>query len=185
MKKRMYGSLTVGLLMVITVLMSSVVPSHAQSRGGGSGGGMHGGGSGGGWHGGQSGGGMHGGWSGGGAHGGWSGWHGGWSGWRGGWWGGGWYPFWGPGAFWGVGVGVPFWYPYGYAYPYPVYSEPVVVQSSPPAYVQQQPQPQYQPQYWYYCQSSQTYYPYVQECPSGWLQVVPQTSPPPQGEAPR
>ena len=33
---------------------------------------------------------------------------------------------------------------------------------------------QNQAQYWYYCQASQGYYPYVSECPSGWLQVVPQ-----------
>jgi len=85
----------------------------------------------------------------------------------------------------GVGVGVPFWYPFPYVYPYPVYSPPLVVESSPPVYVQRDPQPQYQQQYWYFCQGSQTYYPYVKECPGGWLQVVPQTSPPPQTGAPR
>jgi len=73
----------------------------------------------------------------------------------------------GPRFFFGVGVGVPFWYPY--PYPYPVYSPPVAVEASPP---------QYQPQYWYYCPSAQGYYPYVKECPGGWLQVVPQSSPP-------
>jgi hypothetical protein len=31
-----------------------------------------------------------------------------------------------------------------------------------------------QSQYWYYCASSQTYYPYVLDCPEGWQQVVPQ-----------
>jgi FKBP-type peptidyl-prolyl cis-trans isomerase FkpA len=30
---------------------------------------------------------------------------------------------------------------------------------------------------WYYCTGAKAYYPYVQECPSGWLQVVPQTAP--------
>ena len=95
----------------------------------------------------------------------------------------------GPRVFFGFGVGFPFWYPYPYAYPYPVYVPPAVVEPSPPVYVQQQPQPQYQTQvqsqYWYYCPTSQTYYPYVKECASGWLQVVPQTSPPPPTGAPR
>jgi len=94
----------------------------------------------------------------------------------------------------GVGIGVPFafggpfWYPYPYAYPYPypAYSPPVVVESSPPMYIQReaQPAPAPQAQYWYYCQNAQAYYPYVKECPGGWMQVVPQASPPPTG-APR
>ena len=79
----------------------------------------------------------------------------------------------------GVGVGFPFWYPYPYpypypyAYPYPVYSPPAVVQQSP-VYVQPEAQAPPPPQYWYYCQSAQAYYPYVRECPGGWMQVVPQ-----------
>ena len=73
----------------------------------------------------------------------------------------------GPRVLIGVGVGVPLLYPY----PYP-YAPPVVVESAPPVYVQPQ-------QYWYYCQGAQAYYPYVKECPGGWLQVVPQPSPPP------
>lgn len=85
----------------------------------------------------------------------------------------------------GVGVGVPLWYPYPYAYPYPVYAPPVyappvVVQSPPPAYVQQEAPASSQTQYWYYCQGAQAYYPYVRECPDGWMQVVPQTGPAPQ-----
>jgi hypothetical protein len=85
-----------------------------------------------------------------------------------------------------VGVGVPFWYPYPYAYPYPVYAPPVAVQSPPPVYVQQESPAPSQTQYWYYCQSAQAYYPYVRECPGGWMQVVPQTGPAPQSpEAPR
>jgi hypothetical protein len=95
-------------------------------------------------------------------------------------------------VFFGVGVGLPFWYPYAYPYPYPYpyayrypypyaypsYSPPVVVESTPPVYVQREPQPPAPTQYWYYCQASQTYYPYVKECPGGWMQVVPQTTPP-------
>jgi hypothetical protein len=81
----------------------------------------------------------------------------------------------GPHFFFGVGVAAPFWYPW-YPYPYPVYAPPVVAESSPPVYLQQDLQPQQQ--YWYYCQGSQAYYPYVKECPGGWVQVAPQPSPP-------
>ncbi len=153
MKKHFYSQLTVGLVVVIGFVVGSAAPSHAESRGGWSG---------------RGGGGHH-------------------------------HPAsiivgnrvfvgsrvfvghrhccFGPRFFFGVGVATPFFYPYPYAYPYPypVYSPPVVVESSPPVYVQQDPRPQY----WYYCQSSQAYYPYVRECPGGWLQVVPQSSPPP------
>lgn len=31
-----------------------------------------------------------------------------------------------------------------------------------------------QPQPWYYCDASGTYYPYVKECPGGWRAVAPQ-----------
>jgi hypothetical protein len=72
------------------------------------------------------------------------------------------------GGFW---WGAPWWwgpaYP-GYAAP------PVVVQGEPPVYVQQgQP-----PAYWYYCPNPAGYYPYITECPAGWLTVVPQAGPP-------
>lgn len=76
----------------------------------------------------------------------------------------------------GVGMGVPFWYPYPYVYPYPAYSPPVVVQS-PPVYVQPETVAPAPPQYWYYCQGAQAYYPYVRECPGGWMEVVPQAAP--------
>ncbi|HTJ96758.1 MAG TPA: hypothetical protein VL381_04765 [Rhodocyclaceae bacterium] len=93
----------------------------------------------------------------------------------------------------GVGAG-PYWgprpyYPYYYN-PYPYYSAPVYpvvvsqpVVTQPQVYVEQ---PQVAPvnvqsaaptqgnNYWYYCNASQTYYPYVQDCPGGWQQVVPQ-----------
>ncbi len=29
--------------------------------------------------------------------------------------------------------------------------------------------------YWYYCPDTQSYYPYVKECPSAWMAVLPQT----------
>lgn len=31
--------------------------------------------------------------------------------------------------------------------------------------------------YWYYCPDADGYYPYVQACPSGWMQVVPRSQP--------
>jgi len=55
---------------------------------------------------------------------------------------------------------------YVYSYAYPVY-----VQA--PAY------DQLQAQYWAYCRSPQGYYPYVSDCPTGWLPVTPTVPPPP------
>jgi len=85
-------------------------------------------------------------------------------------------------AFFGIGFGVPwfpFWYPYAYPYfpypypAYPAYSASVPVQ--PPYLVSQGPEaasPAMQP--WYYCKSANGYYPYVSQCPGGWVQVSPQ-----------
>jgi len=62
---------------------------------------------------------------------------------------------------------------YGYGYPPTV----VTVPSAPPIYIQQAPAPpvvqQIQSNYWYYCESSKNYYPYVRECASGWQQIEP------------
>lgn len=73
----------------------------------------------------------------------------------------------------GLGLGAlataPLWYP-AYAYPtyvYPAYPPPAVVAPAPTY-----PAP---PTYWYYCQSPPGYYPYVPQCPGGWLTVVPPT----------
>lgn len=74
---------------------------------------------------------------------------------------------------------------YGYGYPYyynpPVYAYPpaVIVPAMPPVYIQRQeiqPARPMQPQnnYWYYCRNPDGYYPYVRDCPDGWLQVAPQ-----------
>jgi len=78
----------------------------------------------------------------------------------------------------GVGVGVPLWYPYPYPYiyPYPAYSPPVVVEQ-PPLYVESESQAPPQPQYRYYCRSAEAYYPYVRECPDGWMEVVHKRAP--------
>ena len=57
----------------------------------------------------------------------------------------------------------PYYYPPTYYYPPPVqYVEPYPAPSAP------------QSSYWYYCPDSGAYYPYVQQCPSGWQQVTPQ-----------
>lgn len=92
----------------------------------------------------------------------------------------------------GLHLGVPL-YGYHYAPPphyyYPYYGAPVIVQSAPPPvyverYVEQQPPPADStgPQgpvqhYWYYCRETETYFPYVKECPGGWQRVVPQAPP--------
>jgi hypothetical protein len=92
----------------------------------------------------------------------------------------------------GVFIGAPF-VPYYYSpYWYPRYYYPpaVVAPAQPPVYIEQNPGPgaavstappaQAQSAYWYYCQDSQTYYPYAQQCASPWQQVVPQASAAPQ-----
>jgi hypothetical protein len=82
-------------------------------------------------------------------------------------------PWWGPGWGWD-----PFWYPP----PYYSYAPPVVIREEPQVYVQQppaHPAPQSEEaSYWYYCADAKAYYPYVQQCPAGWLKVVPQTASP-------
>jgi len=78
-------------------------------------------------------------------------------------------PLWvGPG-YWGPG---PWWGP-----PYYYYGSPPVIIQQPPVYEQPAP-PAQAPAYWYYCQNPQGYYPYIQQCPNGWMQVVPPGIPP-------
>ena len=77
--------------------------------------------------------------------------------------------------------------PTWYYYPAPVYPYPDPYQ--PPT--APLPPAQAPTQYWYFCPSSQSYYPYVATCPQGWLTVVPgaipaapvspQAPPPPAG----
>jgi hypothetical protein len=168
MGKRAWGAVAVSLVVMLMLLVSMATPADAgRGRGGPSV--RHGGG--GGWHGSKQGNlrsFKHSGWRGG--HSSWRGGHSGWGGskhhWKGG--------SWGPRVF--LGFGVPFaaWgASAAYAYPYPVYTTPV--EPPPPTtYIEHAPA-----QYWYYCQDPAGYYPYVTECPGGWLQVVPQPSPPP------
>ncbi len=59
--------------------------------------------------------------------------------------------------------------PFGsYWRPYP--DPPVVMAPSPRVDIEPSPPP---PHYWYSCDASQAYYPYVQQCPGGWRQVLP------------
>ena len=82
----------------------------------------------------------------------------------------------GVGPYWGWGYGYPYWgSPYWY---YPPAYAPVVVQESPPVYVQQPAPvapapPAPAEQYWYYCESVRGYYPSVPNCPEQWLKVAP------------
>lgn len=79
----------------------------------------------------------------------------------------------GVGVWLGPGWGWPYYYPFYYPY-YP--SEQRLVIEQPEIYVQPAPEAEEQQRYWYYCKEQQGYYPYVKECPSGWMKVVP--SPP-------
>ncbi len=90
-------------------------------------------------------------------------------------------PGWGP--WWGPGWGYPY-YPYPY-YSYPSYpynpAPPVINQQQSPVYVEPAPQQEEQ-NYWYYCPNPQGYYPYIQQCPKGWLKVIPSPVPADEGE---
>jgi hypothetical protein len=72
---------------------------------------------------------------------------------------------------------VPYYYPY-YGYQPPYYYPPTIITIpvTPPTYIQQQPRidRQYPPGYWYYCNSPEGYYPYVQQCSENWQQVEPE-----------
>ncbi len=78
----------------------------------------------------------------------------------------------------GYGYGAGFGYAPNYGYRPPVVAVPV----APPVYIQQQEVVQVPPQaraadYWHYCRNPEGYYPYVKNCPDGWMQVAPQPSP--------
>lgn len=90
---------------------------------------------------------------------------------------GGWGPGWGPLV--GLGLGIGLWeLAHPYQFNYYSYPPPVVIQQAPPdIYIQQAPPPvplpAQEPVFWYYCPDPQGYYPYVNQCPKGWLKVVP------------
>jgi hypothetical protein len=80
--------------------------------------------------------------------------------------------WWGWPGWWGLGWwATPYPYYYGYA-------SPVVVQQAPTQYIQQDPGSPSAAPYWYYCPNAGAYYPYVKDCPGGWMQVVPQPASP-------
>jgi hypothetical protein len=90
------------------------------------------------------------------------------------------------GVFIGPGFGWPWYYgPYNSPYYSPYYYYPPAVSSGPQVYVEEEdvvaaPAPQLsapaqQPgSWWYFCQKTQSYYPYVKVCPGGWQKVAPQ-----------
>jgi hypothetical protein len=169
--------------------------SHGAGMGGG---GWHGGGAGwNGWNGAWNRGGWNGSWNRSGWNGGWNHWNGNWSGWNGwgwwnhgwhgGWWGWGW-PGWCCNSWHGSSISFSFafpvvypyyvypyypYYPYYAAYPpaYPV--SPPAESTSPPPPAAAGPAPQ---QSWYYCNDPKGFYPYVQNCRTGWTAVP--TAPP-------
>jgi len=82
----------------------------------------------------------------------------------------------------GVPLGAPYYYdpyydPY-YYYPPPYYPPRVlVVPQTPPTYIERGDAAREEAPasaYWYYCEESKTYYPYVKHCPGGWQRVAPQ-----------
>ena len=79
------------------------------------------------------------------------------------WWG------WGPADYWG------YYYPYYYPPYYPAYYSappPEAPGYAPPAGAPAQTTGAPPPQYWYYCDNPQGYYPYVQNCSAAWRQVA-------------
>ncbi len=72
--------------------------------------------------------------------------------------------------------GWPLYWPRYYRY----YDDPVIitVPSEPTVYVERSTErPTDDSDYWYYCPSSRTYYPYVKDCREDWMKVVPQPPP--------
>lgn len=89
----------------------------------------------------------------------------------------------------GINLGVPlgpwFYPPYSpYYYPYPpivtvpAYPNIVTVPPSPPVYIEKGSESSGPAgpatSYWYYCTDPQGYYPYVKDCQTSWMTVLPQ-----------
>lgn len=76
----------------------------------------------------------------------------------------------------GLFFGAPVFAPWYYSPPPYYYPAPVIVQSSPPVYVERGEEAPSAPRadpYWYYCPEAGKYYPYVDRCPGGWQRVTP------------
>ncbi len=72
-------------------------------------------------------------------------------------------------------IGYSGYYPAPYYY-YPSYYPARLVVTEPATqtiYVEKSAQAE--PYYWYYCTDPKGYYPHVERCPTGWLQVVPRS----------
>jgi len=70
-------------------------------------------------------------------------------------------------GWWWVVGGAWYFYPWPvYPYPNPWEPPPAVVAVPPPTVAPPPPTP-----YWYYCEASGAYYPYVSTCAGGWKQV--------------
>ena len=64
----------------------------------------------------------------------------------------------------GFGFAYPWYYPPPYYYPAYYYPQPVT-------YIEQGVPEEEPVGWWYYCESSTSYYPYAKECPDGWVRV--------------
>ena len=74
-------------------------------------------------------------------------------------------------GWWWVAAGMWYFYP-APVFPYPdPYTPPVVVINQQPPAPQATVQAQPPLQYWYYCDSLKTYYPYASSCPEAWRAV--------------
>jgi len=76
----------------------------------------------------------------------------------------------------GIGFNFPIWGPAPYYYAPPpayYYPAPVLVSRPPVRYVERQEAAPASTDWWYYCDQSRTYYPYVKTCPGGWQKVSP------------
>ena len=59
-------------------------------------------------------------------------------------------------------------------YSAPLYTPPpVVIQSSPPVYIERPSAEPPATAYWYYCAPTKAYYPYVSDCTEAWQRVPP------------
>lgn len=73
-------------------------------------------------------------------------------------------------GWWWVVGGLWYFYP-SPVYPWPDPYVPPVVTLPPPQVQPASPPPPPQPQVWYFCTSTNSYYPYTPSCPEGWRTV--------------